>query len=303
MYNQKAKSNIFWEHVFKAYRLLNYRIEPPNTSELLAEPVLHNDRIKIGNKVISYTQYIGKGVYNIANFVGNTGKLLTFTEFRNKYGIYMDFVTYSGLILSHAHTPKKIKFFFLKIKKSINRKTKIQVDDSSPSNTTVALRIIYSITKVTKAYYNILNDSDCNPNYCAKRTKKSYCNVCRKSCFLKIHKIDDIKLKWLQMRIVHRVIATNVVLKKMGIINCEQCTFCDEKDSIEHFLWQCYFTRRFWRLLENLISTSCETACNIKITENLVLLTAQLLLTKYLTSLFYWQSSAFIDVNLSNLYR
>ena len=89
--------------------------------------------------------------------------------------------------------------------------------------------------------------------------------------FLKIYKVDDIKLKWLQMRIVQRVIATNVVLKKMGIINCEQCTFCDEKDSIEHFLWQCYFTRRFGQLLENLISTSCETACNIKITENLVL--------------------------------
>ena len=256
LYSQKAKSNIFWEHVFKAYRLLYYRIEPQNTSELLAEPVLHNDRIKIGNKVISYTQWIEKGVYNLANFVGNTGKLLTFTEFRNKYGIYMDFVTYSGLILS--------------LKKYI-RKTKIQVDDRSPSNTTVALRTIYSITKGTKAYYNILNDSDCNPNCCAKWTKKSYCNVCWKSCFLKIHKIDDIKLKWLQMRIVHRVIATNVVLKKMGIINCEQCTFCDEKDSIEHFLWQCYFTRRFWRLLENLISTSCETACNIKITENLVL--------------------------------
>ena len=73
------------------------------------------------------------------------------------------------------------------------------------------------------------------------------------------------------MRIVHRVIATNVVLKKMGIINCEQCTFCDEEDSIKHFLWQCYFARRFWRILENHISTSCETARNIKITENLVL--------------------------------
>ena len=164
----------------------------------------------------------------------------------------MDFVTYSGLILS--------------LKKYI-RKTKIQVDDSSPSNTTVALRTIYSITKGTKASYNILNDSDWNPNCHAEWTKKSYCNVCWKSCFLKIHKIDDIKLKWLQMRIVHRVIAMNVVLKKMGIINCEQCTFGDEKDSIEfcfiffiYFLWQCYFTRRFWRLLENLINTSCETA-------------------------------------------
>ena len=47
------------------------RIEPQNTSELLAEPVLHNDRIKIGNKVILYTQWIEKGVYNLANFVVN----------------------------------------------------------------------------------------------------------------------------------------------------------------------------------------------------------------------------------------
>ena len=53
---QKAKGNIFWEHVFKAYRLLYYRIEPQHSSELLAEPVLHNEGIKIGNKVISYTQ-------------------------------------------------------------------------------------------------------------------------------------------------------------------------------------------------------------------------------------------------------
>ena len=97
---KRQKSNIFWDHVFKAYRLLYYRIEPQNTSELLAEPVLHNERIEIGNKVISHTQWIEKGVYNLANFFGNTGNLLTFTEFRNKYGIYMDFVTYSGLIFA-----------------------------------------------------------------------------------------------------------------------------------------------------------------------------------------------------------
>ena len=78
LYSQNAKSYIFWEHVFKAHRLHYYRTEPRNTSELLAEPVLHNERIKIGNKVISYTQWIEKGVYNLANFVGNTGKLLTF---------------------------------------------------------------------------------------------------------------------------------------------------------------------------------------------------------------------------------
>ena len=66
--------------------------------------------------------------------------------------------------------------------------------------------------------------------------------------------------------------------------NCNEC--CTEENGyyklwtmyilwwkgfFEHFLWQCYFTRRFWRLLENLISTRCKTAVNIKITENLVL--------------------------------
>ena len=74
----------------------------------------------------------------------------------------MDFVTYSGLILS--------------LEKYI-RKTKIIIDDSSLSNTTVALRIIYSIWKGTKAYSNVLNDSDYNPHCCAK-WKKSHIVMC-----------------------------------------------------------------------------------------------------------------------------
>ena len=55
-----------------------------------------NERIKIGNKVITCTNWNEKGVYNLASFLGNTGQLLTFTEFKDKYGIYFDFVTYSG---------------------------------------------------------------------------------------------------------------------------------------------------------------------------------------------------------------
>ena len=57
-------------------------------------------------------------------------------------------------------------------------KTEIQVDNNSPSITAIALRTIYSISKGTKAYYNILNDSDCNPNCCAKWTKKGHIVMC-----------------------------------------------------------------------------------------------------------------------------
>ena len=86
------------------------------------------------------------------------------------------------------------------------------MDDNNSSDMNTALKIVYSIHKGTKPYCNILTVNDCNPNCCSKWEKKSYCDVCWKSCFLKIHRIKDIKLKWLQIRIVHRIIATNVVL-------------------------------------------------------------------------------------------
>ena len=92
----KTKGNIFWANVFNAYKLVYYRIEPNNSNDLLAEPVFFNERIKIGNKVITCTNWNEKGDYNLASFLGNTGQLLTFTEFKDKYGIYFDFVTYSG---------------------------------------------------------------------------------------------------------------------------------------------------------------------------------------------------------------
>ena len=65
--------------------------------------------------------------------------------------------------------------------------------------------------------------------------------------------------------------------------NCNEC--CTEENgyyklSAMYIMWWKGFywtflvavqTRRVWRILENLISTSCETASNIKITENRVL--------------------------------
>ena len=69
---------------FKAYGLLSYRIELQNSSELLVEPALHNEQIKIGNKVISYTQWIETDFFNLENFVENTGKLISSIKNTNK---------------------------------------------------------------------------------------------------------------------------------------------------------------------------------------------------------------------------
>ena len=45
-------------------------------------------------------------------------------------------------------------------------------------------------------------------------------------------KIQETKLKWFQVRLLHRILETNIVLKEMGIIQSVLCDFCNlERDS------------------------------------------------------------------------
>ena len=73
------------------------------------------------------------------------------------------------------------------------------------------------------------------PNCCLKWSEKLKSNISWNTVFIKVQKIKDVNLKWLQIRIIHRIIATNIVLNKMGVTANTQCGFCnDKKDSIEH---------------------------------------------------------------------
>ena len=136
----------------------------------------------------------------------------------------------------------------------------------------ISLSTIYSAPKGTRLYYNILVNDNLMPNCCLKWSEKLKSNISWNIVFIKVQKIKDVKLKWLQMRIIHRIIATNIVLNKIGVTANTQCGFCiDEKDSIEHMFWKCACIRHFWTSLETILKEKCETALNVKFTQNLVL--------------------------------
>ena len=82
------------------------------------------------------------------------------------------------------------------------------------------------------------------PNCCEKWEAKLNKNINRSATFKKIQKIQEIKLKWFQIRLVHRILGTNVVLKHMGIENDSNCSNCrKERDTINHlFLEMCLGT-------------------------------------------------------------
>ena len=48
-------------------------------------------------------------------------------------------------------------------------------------------------------------------------------------------KIQEMKLKWFQIRLLHGILAMNTVLKEMGITQSILCDFYNlERDSLQH---------------------------------------------------------------------
>ena len=70
-----------------------------------------------------------------------------------------------------------------------------------------------------------------------------------KACFIQTKKIQEIKLKWFQIR--QRILVTNIVLKEMGITQSVLCDFCNrERDVFQHCMWKCEHVKSFWNELK-----------------------------------------------------
>ena len=254
------KENRFWIHVLDAYKQISCEIKPKKSSELLAEPILFNDNIMIGGACIKNMSWVNHGVYCIGHFYNINGNFLTFNEFKAKYNLRIDFVTYNGC-------KKSILRFF--------KKFDIQIKDNNYNDTTVTLQTLCSVGKGARLYYDILMLDEAKPKCCQNWNRKLESEIDWKTVFHKMHKIKDVKLKWFQLRIVHRIVATNIVLKSMGIVNNDKCNFCqEERDSIEHFLWKCRYSNSFWLSIEKIINERCQLAHNIRFNENIVIFNA-----------------------------
>ena len=133
------------------------------------------------------------------------------------------------------------------------------------------MQIICSVIKGTKVYYNILMQDNSLPNCCAKWEIKLG-KLSWKFIFEKVRKIKDIKLRWLQIRILHRILGTNNITNHMGIVINNKCTFCKrDKENIQHIFWNCVYVHIFWNNLWSLVKNKCEHTVNIQVNEELVL--------------------------------
>ena len=104
-------------------------------------------------------------------------------------------------------------------------------------------------------------------NACDKWTEKITTRIetfsMRKS-FTKINMVDDVYLRYVQFRTLHRRFYTNDILFKMKIKNSSLCEMCNiEEDSIEHMLITCPKSDKLWRDVESWLAAIGLTDYNI----------------------------------------
>ena len=67
-----------------------------------------------------------------------------------------------------------------------------------------------------------------------------------------------------QFKFLHRKIATNVFLYKIGIKQTVSCSFCEEqKETLVHLFWTCKYTQNFWKSMFEWISQNFKDLENV----------------------------------------
>ena len=150
------------------------------------------------------------------------------------------------------------------------KKCRIKLSKDYKINDTKAIQII---RKGNKAVTLQLYDSTKPPTAVGNWNKKYNIELEWDVIFSKCAKTsNDIKLRWFQARLIHRILPTNKFLFFCKIKESPMCTFCHvEEESILHLFWECPVVLTFWEKIERLLQEKCHICARLKISEQLVI--------------------------------
>ena len=256
-YFKRKNLNPFWRDVLDAYHVLHEKIEIMDTESLLAEPLFFNDRFTINKQWMNFPEWKRKNVYYVKDLLKEGGTFLRIEEFNRKYNINAKLLDFWGCI---------------NVIKRYIRANNIECLDKKSNENMKAFEIICKPQKGAKQYYKIILGKTDRPKACQNWDRILGANIQWSHVYLNTKQISEIKMRWFQIRINHRIIVTNSILKNMRVVENNTCNFCDrEKDTVFHYLWQCDHVQTFWKDFENCLKAKCPNCDRLTLNASLVL--------------------------------
>ena len=190
--------------------------------------------IKIKNRPVYIKTWVEKGVISIKDLLNENGNWLTHVEFEKLFNLKSAIMTHNSII---SAIPRLWKMYIKRnfVEKDVNIKS--------------TFKKIISMKKVCKESYGIMMQTMTQQpeNVFIKWENELGKDIDINESFENVYNATvSSELRNFQFKFIHRLLATNNVLFRWGIIDNGICTLCKhEVDSIGHLFWKCNVTQLF----------------------------------------------------------
>jgi len=86
------------QEILQTWSNINYEDNISSKKQLLSQCLWLNSLIRVNDKPIHYAAWSSQGIQNISHLMENETKFLSFSEFKERYNIKANFLSFSGVI-------------------------------------------------------------------------------------------------------------------------------------------------------------------------------------------------------------
>ena len=90
----------FIAEIVQIWTDLSFEDTVKSMEHLLSLNLWHNSLVKVGKKPIYYKSWSAKGIQNVRHLMRDESKFLSFTEFKERFDIKTNFLTFYGVIFT-----------------------------------------------------------------------------------------------------------------------------------------------------------------------------------------------------------
>ena len=260
--------NPFWKDVFQALHHLftSFKnVQSLTFHDFLNEPIWYNDGILINRKPIFYRRLYSAGVHIVNDLLDEDGKFLSFDEFSRRIPGTLNFIEYNGLLIS-------IRQF------KLHRYPNVPALERRLSAPTIpyVLTVIMKSKRGCRDIYEKIIQNNVMPT--SHRKWENQFGPIQSYKWKQIYQLPfkctmSTNTRWFQYRLVHRILATNTFLQKIGIVNCNICSFCKtDPETLSHLFYSCRIVSNFWRRISQWIIDKCHHIDSLSLTEDEIIL-------------------------------
>ena len=177
-----------------------------------------------------------RGVYFLQDLFKNTGKYLSYEEFKTKYNIEINFIYYCQIL---SAIPKSLKLKAMTVEKP--PETIIIIEESDVYQLCEGKTIRLSKMRC-RDYYSLFQVKWETQPTSVRSWSKHYPSFANKwnNLFKNISKMSaDNKLRQFSFKLLHRILVTKIKPD-------DECFFCKSPDSLEHTFLACSVAEDFY---------------------------------------------------------